>query len=227
MRRGSGLMVFLLCLFLASGLFASPFPSWEGQVVGVSDGDTITVMQSGKGVRIRVYGIDAPESGQDYGQRAKQFVSDAVFKKTVRVEHVDTDRYGRIVGRVYVSGRCLSEALVQFGLAWVYPQYCRISVCESWKILEAKAQVSRRGLWADINPTPPWEFRSAHRSNTRETAPTTQRQSPAGAYKGNVKTKIFHGPNCRHYNCKDCTATFQARGAAGSAGYRPCKVCNP
>lgn len=74
----------------------SPVLAWEGQVVGISDGDTITVMRGGKGKRIRLYGIDAPESRQAFGWRAKQFASDLAYRKTVRVEHVDADRYGCI-----------------------------------------------------------------------------------------------------------------------------------
>ena len=68
---------------------------WSGLVVGISDGDTITVMHNGTGKKIRLYGIDCPEKKQAFGKKAKQFTSDMVFKKTVDVTPVNNDRYGR------------------------------------------------------------------------------------------------------------------------------------
>ena len=93
--------------------------AWQGKVVGVSDGDTITVMHDGKGEKIRLYGIDTPENKQAFGKKAKQFTSDMVAGKVVEVKPVTTDRYGRTVGLVYINGKCLSEELVMAGYAWV------------------------------------------------------------------------------------------------------------
>ncbi len=70
----------------------------------VSDGDTITVLHNGKGERIRLHGIDCPEKRQAFGRRAKQFTSTLVFGKTVTVQGVDRDRYGRTVGVVLLPG---------------------------------------------------------------------------------------------------------------------------
>ena len=99
-----------------------------GKVVNVADGDTITVLEDRTQHRIRLYGIDAPERRQDFSNRAKQFASDLVFGKKVRVVKKDIDRYDRIVGIVYVGDVCVNEELVRNGLAWVYRYYCKIPV---------------------------------------------------------------------------------------------------
>ena len=82
--------------------------AWSGKVVGVADGDTITVLRDKEQVRIRFYGIDCPEGGQAFGKKAKQFTSDMVFGKEVEVEPVDMDRYGRTVGLVTVFKRLIA-----------------------------------------------------------------------------------------------------------------------
>lgn len=136
---------------------------WEGKVVGVSDGDTISVMHDGKAEKIRIYGIDCPESHQDFGQKAKQFTSSMVFGKIVEVKRMDTDRYGRTVGLVSLDGKSLNEELVQAGMAWVYTKHCRESFCQRWYRLEESARNGKIGLWWMSSPTPPWEYR--HRAN--------------------------------------------------------------
>jgi len=129
-------------------------------VVGISDGDTITVLHDGRGEKIRLYGIDCPEKKQDFGQRAKEFASQNVFGKVVEVETVDTDRYGRTVGLVYLDNKySLNEALIASGYAWVYKRYCVRSACKEWLEIELEARKMKRGLWSIPNPTPPWEFR--------------------------------------------------------------------
>ena len=90
-------------------------------MVGVADGDTITVLHDGRGEKVRLYGVDCPEKNQDFGQRAKEFASQNVFGKVVEVEPIDTDRYGRTVGLVYLDNKySLNEALINSGYAWVY-----------------------------------------------------------------------------------------------------------
>ena len=135
-----------------------------GKVVAVADGDTITVLEKRTQYRIRLYGIDAPERGQDFGNRARQFVAAMVFGKQVRVVKHDVDRYGRIVGIVYVGDLCVNEELVRNGLAWVYRYYCKIPVCRDWLALESQARAGKGGLWSHPDPVPPWEFRRHKRS---------------------------------------------------------------
>lgn len=132
-----------------------------GRVVGVSDGDTIEVLRAGRAVRVRLHGIDCPESRQAYGTRAKQFTAQLVFGKTVAVQVHGTDQYGRILGEVILpDGRSLNRELVRNGYAWWYRRYSNDLVLQQ---LEQEARRERRGLWQDRNPVPPWEFRREHR----------------------------------------------------------------
>lgn len=130
-----------------------------GRVVGVTDGDTLTLLAAGtRQVRVRLADIDTPESGQPYGARAKQELSTLAFGKEARVDVQDTDKYGRSVGRVYVGAVDVNAALVESGAAWVYRQY---SHDPKLLDLEAQAKAARRGLWAlpEAAQTPPWEWR--------------------------------------------------------------------
>lgn len=131
---------------------------WSGRCVGVADGDTISVLHDGAAVKIRLNAVDCPERVQAYGAVARRFTSDLVFGKTVTVRPTDTDRYGRTVGDVETpDGRTLNEALVIAGLAWWYRQYAPHDA--RLEALEAEARRARRGLWADRDPVPSWEFR--------------------------------------------------------------------
>ncbi len=151
---------FALCvalLFCAFAFHAHAGSAFEGRVVGVADGDTITVLTDGReSIRIRLAEIDAPEKSQAFGQRSKQSLSDMVFGKTVRVEQQDVDRYGRVVGRVFVGGTDVNAEQVRQGMAWVYRQYLRDTTLLN---VEQEARTARRGLWSDLNPMPPWEYR--------------------------------------------------------------------
>ncbi len=125
----------------------------------MADGDTITVLHSGKGKRIRLHGIDCPEKRQAFGKKAKQFTSGLVFGNTVTVTVMDVDRYGRTVGEVILpGGRVLNHELVRAGLAWWYRRYAPDD--GTLAQLEADAKAAKRGLWADAEPVPPWEWRS-------------------------------------------------------------------
>ncbi len=162
----AALPLFLGIALVASQALAADF---TGRVVGVSDGDTITVMHNGKGERIRLHGIDCPEKRQAFGNRAKQFTSKLAFGKTVTVQVVDRDRYGRTVGVVLLpDGRSLNHELVRAGLAWMYRRY---SNDQSLSDLEEEARVARRGLWVDTNPIPPWEWRVNRRVSPSTLAP--------------------------------------------------------
>ncbi len=133
-------------------------------MVGVSDGDTITVLHNGKGERIRLHGIDCPEKRQAFGNRAKQFTYNLVFAKTVSVQFVDRDRYGRTVGVVLLpDGRSLNRELVKAGFAWWYRRYAPED--DTLKQLEQEARQAKRGLWADPHPVPPWQWPTGKTSN--------------------------------------------------------------
>lgn len=154
----------IVLVLIASALWYRWMPArgdFTGRVVGVSDGDTIEVLRAGRAVRVRLQGIDCPESHQAYGTRAKQFTAELVFGKTVAVQVHGTDQYGRILGEVILpDGRSLNRELVRNGYAWWYRRYPGDPVLPQ---LEEEARRERRGLWRDRHPIPPWEFRRAHR----------------------------------------------------------------
>ena len=130
--------------------------AWTGKVVVIADGDTITVLRDGHDqVKIRLYGIDAPESGQPFGKASKQNLSSMVYGQSVQIEAMDADRYDRTVARVFVGAEDVNAAQLQTGHAWLYRQYCKGWVCGEWAGLEAEAKSSGAGLWADRDPTPP------------------------------------------------------------------------
>jgi micrococcal nuclease len=189
----------------------------------VSDGDTITVIANKTQVKVRLYGIDCPEGGQDFGRRAKQFTSGMVFGKTVTMKIMDTDRYGRTVANVIIDGKSLNEELVKAGYAWVYPQYCKISKCKQWYKYESEARAQKIGLWSHPNPMPPWDFRRGKSSSINRNTKAIS----TGVYRGNTRSMVFHQASCKDFNCKNCTDVFQRRENAIAAGYRPCGGCRP
>ncbi len=134
-----------------------------GRVVGVADGDTITVLDVDKVQhKIRLSGIDAPEKKQAFGNRSKESLSALAFDKTVNVETSKRDRYGRQIGKVMVNGRDVNLVQVERGMAWFYRQYQRDQSPNDRKRYEAAedaARAGKRGLWRDAAPVPPWEFR--------------------------------------------------------------------
>jgi endonuclease YncB( thermonuclease family) len=153
----------LWLLALSLFLFPATAAAWSGKVVGVTDGDSITVLHDGRGEQIRLWGIDCPEKHQDFGNRAKQLTSALVYAKTVEVEPVTTDRYGRTMAFVRVGNTLVNEELIRQGLAWVFTRCCDRPICEQWERLETEARSARRGLWSMSNAIPPWEFRRSRR----------------------------------------------------------------
>lgn len=153
-------------LLLSVLALALSFPAWAdftGNVVGVSDGDTITVLDTDKVQhKIRLTGIDAPEKKQPFGNRSKQSLSDMVFNKTVAVETNKRDRYGRELGKVLASGKDVNLEQVRAGLAWHYKAYeltQPVADRQAYAEAENEAKAAKRGLWVDAEPTPPWEWR--------------------------------------------------------------------
>ena len=160
-QRWVGTIAAGAALFLQLVLFqAGAGWAWTGKVVGIADGDTITVLRDGhEQVKIRLYGIDAPESGQPFGKASKQNLSSMVHGQSVQIEVMDTDRYGRTVARIFVDGEDVNAAQLRSGHAWLYRQYCKTWVCGEWAGLETEARSNGAGLWADKDPTPPWQWR--------------------------------------------------------------------
>ena len=166
-------MLKALFAFLTLTILVPPIClAWTGKVVSVTDGDTIKVMHHGKEEKIRLYGIDTPEKGQDFGQKAQDLTSSLVAGRIVEVEQKDVDRYGRVVGLVKVDGQSLNELIIQNGYAWVYRQYCKERFCSDWIRSEEAARQQKKGMWSSPVVIPPWEWRQQKREKVEdETAP--------------------------------------------------------
>lgn len=140
----------------------------QGKVIRVLDGDTIEVKTLPAKIvvyevpiRVRLINIDAPEKKQAFGRWSANQLKALLAGQSVTVSYTQTDRYGRIVGRVFTTnGTDASRFMVQSGAAWVYERY---NADESLPALQREAQEQKLGLWADTNPVPPWEWR--HKQN--------------------------------------------------------------
>jgi len=143
----------------------------------------LTVLSAKKTqVKIRLAGIDAPESGQDFGKKAKQAVSELAFGKIVIIVRRDKDRYGRTVADVWLQdGRSLNREMVRNGMAWWYRKYAVNDLALAR--LEADARQAKRGLWGQADPQPPWEWRKPDMSVSAEVI-------------GNRRSHLYHRPNC-------------------------------
>lgn len=134
--------------------------TFSGKVVKVIDGDTIDVLVGRETQRVRFFGIDAPERAQAYYTEARKHLADWVAGQPVKVIIRDTDRYGRIVGDVYLKDAHINLRLVREGWAWHYTHY---SDNPALQAAEKAARRDRRGLWQQSNPTPPWTYRQQHK----------------------------------------------------------------
>ncbi|CEZ19854.1 Uncharacterized endonuclease HI_1296 [Candidatus Methylopumilus planktonicus] len=153
-------LIFILLLLLSLLSFAEEL---TGKVIKVSDGDTITVLDSNnQKYKIRLQGIDAPETQQAFGETSRQSLANLVYDKEVIVLWDKKDKYARILGKVIVDGRDANYEQLKKGLAWYYKQYekdlsdedkQRYSEAEGW------ARNYTEGLWTDSKSIPPWEFR--------------------------------------------------------------------
>ena len=154
----------ILAVTLAAFVYVgSVFDDMEiaGRVVRVADGDTITILDAANTQhKIRLYGIDAPESHQAFGQKSKQHLSSLVFGRDVIVKYKSCDKYGRILGTVFADGKDVNLEMLKVGLAWHYKHYDKNP---EYAASEASARAARLGLWQDKNPVNPYDFRKSRR----------------------------------------------------------------
>jgi len=215
-------LLLFLVLILTSATSISVAATFTGAVISVLEGDTIEVLHNQRPERIRLNGIDCPEKGQAYGNKAKQFTSTLVYGKEVTIHVLRKDRHGRTVGDVVLlDGTNVSRELVKAGLAWWYRQY---SKDESLGVLEEDARQAKRGLWADPNPIPPWEVR-----HPKKEPPPLDKESDKTSTQiiGNRPSYHYHRPDCPGY-----TATkpknrqmFYSEAEAEAAGYHRAENC--
>ncbi|PWF48398.1 thermonuclease family protein [Massilia glaciei] len=142
------------------GLAFITAPAYAAEVIGIADGDTLTVLQDRKPVRVRLSNIDAPEKRQSFGARSRQSLSELCYGKDAIVAIQSVDRYRRPVAVVTCGGVEANRAQIERGFAWVYTKY---NTNKALPELEAAAKAERRGLWSDQDAMPPWEFRRTGR----------------------------------------------------------------
>lgn len=175
----------LVSLFLFVGVIPSfareSLREVEGVVRRVVDGDTIQVVdRQGTLLKVRLYGIDAPETakyarktgkmikaGQPFGEEAYQALQRRLDNQSVQLSIQAVDRYHRVVALVWLGKRNINQEMVQEGWGWAYRQYLGRPYASSFIALEEQARQQHVGLWQQSNPQPPWEFRRLMRSQRR------------------------------------------------------------
>lgn len=144
-----------------------PAQVFDGICVGVSDGDSFHMeLSGGERVRVRLFGIDAPEKDQEHALQARKMLGKLIYNKDIRVEVVDMDQYGRYVGKVYAGARYVNRYMLKRGMAWLYCHYA----ADDGELAEAEAgaRAASRGIWASASPLRPRSFRSEKRKDAEE-----------------------------------------------------------
>ena len=166
MRLARFALTFAAVIALAAplGVTAAEF---EGMIVGVADGDTVTLLDASKTHRIRLDGIDAPERTQPHGQRARQSLAQLAHGRAAHADCPKIDRYGRAVCRVTVDGVDVGLEQIRRGFAWHYVKYAheqRPADRADYARAESSARSAHSGLWSFSDPTPPWDHRRMPKS---------------------------------------------------------------
>lgn len=181
----------------------------EGVVSSIVDGDTFDMVpnDSKRTIRIRVFGIDAPERGEAFSSVAMRHARVLLLDQRVRVTGRDVDMYHRLVATIVAGGQDIGAAMLSAGLACHFTRYSNDA---SLAAAEAAARKSGVGFWAPGASKP---------------ACTGQRRSVAGPFHGNRQSHVYHAPTCPNYMCRNCTQVFQTEAAAREAGFRPAGDC--
>jgi endonuclease YncB( thermonuclease family) len=199
----------------------------KGRVVGVHDGDTVTLLMAGnRQIKVRLAQIDAPELDQAFGQQSKQSLSEMVFNKTIKVEKETIDKYGRTVATLLIGDVDANKEQIKLGMAWVYRKYLHD---QSLLSLEEAARQAKLGLWADVNPMAPWDYRHGGKQKKARNTLTASRES---------STHQDNNAACgdKHY-CKEMASCEEAKFYLNQCGLTridgdgdgtPCeKLCRP
>ncbi len=164
------LFIILLSLSIFSQTYAKDSRTIRGTVTKVSDGDTVIIRPfSGKLFKCRLYGIDAPEishngrPGQPYGNAADRELNNLVMNTAVDITLTGDSSFDREICIIKKMGLDINREMVKRGYAWAYREYLKGPYASEYIDAEKEAQKMRRGLWQQMNPTPPWEFRKRHR----------------------------------------------------------------
>ncbi|QOR01946.1 thermonuclease family protein [Campylobacter sp. 2014D-0216] len=148
---------FLIALFLIAFAYVLNYDEnayIQAKITRVIDGDTLEATYKDEKLKIRLFGIDAPESDQAYGKMATQFLSAIVLKKEVTLSVKDEDKYGRILAIVYLNDKDINQVMVKNGFAWAYEYYSDLYLDE-----QNYAKEHKKGLWVDEDPIEPYKWR--------------------------------------------------------------------
>ncbi|MDX1442404.1 MAG: thermonuclease family protein [Gammaproteobacteria bacterium] len=187
------------------GLFLLFFPingssaELPARVVGITDGDTVRVrINTDEGFReekVRLDQIDAPERGQPFGEKSRQYLASLVHGRDITLRTDGRDRYGRLIGDLLLDGKSMNAEMVRAGYAWVYRRYMKD---ENLLLLEGAARNANRGLWSEPAPIPPWDWRRGKRTAERASSSV------------NAHSECLDAPRCG--DLPDCEAAqFQLR----------------
>ena len=172
----------------------------------------MTVLVNKKTVKLRLEGIDAPESRQSFGNKSKQALSKMIFGKQVTIKKTGEDRYERTLGVIMLGNVDVNAKMVEDGWAWHFKKY---NDEERLAKLENKAQSAKRGLWAEANPLAPWDYRTRQRAATTKSNESGQVTS----YWLNTSSGVRHNNRCEYYK-----NTKRGKLCSPKDG-KPCGIC--
>ena len=194
----------------------------NGRVTAVADGDTLDIVPAGetRAIRVRIFGIDAPERGEPFADQSRNRARVLAFDKLVQLTGVSVDTYSRLVARVRIGDVDLALDLLSNGLACHYRRY---SNERPQADAETAAKSRALGFWAPASAKP-----RCARSSPGAAAAPSRRPGAAGTsanFIGNTSSRVFHAPSCRNAGCKNCVRAFASEQEAISAGFRPAGDC--
>jgi endonuclease YncB( thermonuclease family) len=210
---------------------ANPVQTLSGLVVSVANGDTFNLLDAEKKLhRIRLEGIDAPESRQEFGAKSTKALADKILAKQVTVEWKQSDHSGQILGHLIVDDRWVNQEQIAEGLAWHYKEFNKSSILAA---AEADARQRKLGLWADKEPIPPWDFRKQFA--VLKPPPAALAASPSAksrtAKASATEVMVYVTTNGRKYHREDCQYLTKGKHAIPLSEavkrYEPCSKCHP
>ena len=211
-------MLFLLWVCALNTAHAEKF---HAKVIAVLDGDTVLVKRAGSLVKIRLAEIDAPEKAQAFGEASRNSLSDMVLGKQVKVASQAIDQYGRMVAHLSVDGLDVNAEQIHRGMAW---EYSNFHSNQALAALQKEAMRAPRGLWAQVDATPPWEWRKLHPSTLpAQTLPVATHTASLAPACGSRKycSQMSSCEEARHYLTQCGIRTLDADGDGA-----PCeKLC--
>ena len=199
------------------------------RVVAIADGDSLTCTFGGTRTEVRLDEIDAPEHDQPHGGQAKQSLAKLCLNEQVTLDRHGVDDYGRVLARVTCGGVDANESQVRRGMAWVYDHYVKD---RSLYNDQTRARSEGLGLWAEPDPTPPWDWRHSRRGPAPAALKSDTPDSPSCTIKGNINGRgehIYHMPGQKYYAATQIKPSsgerwFCSEAQARAAGWRAAKI---